>query len=324
MNSRDLKFDGLKAFLIFLVVLGHLNFNDFGLGVKRIIYSFHMPVFIFLSGYFTSLKNNKDYNIQWLKKTFYLYILVQISHYILRILIGFIASNLNGTGFDLLFIFDWDILISPSFALWYLICLIYWRLIIWNVHCNDYILLAISITTSILAGFIPIDYAFSFQRAFAFAPYFILGVFYKKHNLISQLESLPLYLAIIGLLLVFYVVRQMPPYLPTTHFESGQDIVRRIVQTSLGLLLCPLIIRLSRSHFVEFFAKYGEKTLWIYIGHTFFIILGESVFNYMDISLNLFTAILLSLIYCIFFYVVANLYDTFKKSVRKQQLSSNP
>ena len=51
---RDLKLDGLKFIMIFLVVLGHLSYNDWGMETGLLIYSFHMPVFVFLSGYFTS------------------------------------------------------------------------------------------------------------------------------------------------------------------------------------------------------------------------------------------------------------------------------
>ena len=58
--NRDLRLDGLKFIMIFLVVLGHLRFIDYGISVGKMIYSFHMPVFVFLSGYFTSQKTEKE------------------------------------------------------------------------------------------------------------------------------------------------------------------------------------------------------------------------------------------------------------------------
>ena len=55
MKSRIYFFDNLRALLIFLVVLGHM----FEIFVSRIsdiayvfIYLFHMPLFVFCSGYF--------------------------------------------------------------------------------------------------------------------------------------------------------------------------------------------------------------------------------------------------------------------------------
>ena len=66
--KRDARLDGLKFVLIFLVVLGHLSYNDYGLGLTKMIYSFHMPVFVFLSGYFTSLNADRAKQVVWLKK----------------------------------------------------------------------------------------------------------------------------------------------------------------------------------------------------------------------------------------------------------------
>ena len=65
MNSvRKYNYDNLKGILIFLVVLGHLLYsneynNIVGNILLRLIYSFHMPVFMIISGHF-SKKTNKD------------------------------------------------------------------------------------------------------------------------------------------------------------------------------------------------------------------------------------------------------------------------
>ena len=55
--TRDYLFDNCKVFLIFLVVAGHFvgpgaSDNTFLLLLKWVIVSFHMPAFIFISGYF--------------------------------------------------------------------------------------------------------------------------------------------------------------------------------------------------------------------------------------------------------------------------------
>jgi fucose 4-O-acetylase-like acetyltransferase len=53
--QRDLKIDSLKGFAILLVVLGHAiqtSTDNFDNNIFfRIIYSFHMPLFMFLSGF---------------------------------------------------------------------------------------------------------------------------------------------------------------------------------------------------------------------------------------------------------------------------------
>ncbi|MFR7480201.1 MAG: acyltransferase family protein [Roseburia sp.] len=66
-KERDYFFDNLKAVLIFLVVLGHFLLPIRGdnplVVVKRLIYVFHMPLFVFISGYFAKkIYKNGQYN----------------------------------------------------------------------------------------------------------------------------------------------------------------------------------------------------------------------------------------------------------------------
>lgn len=64
--ARNYKYDNLKALLIFLVVFGHVLESVPG-EYRRIIYltiyTFHMPMFIYISGYFskTTVKNTTSY-----------------------------------------------------------------------------------------------------------------------------------------------------------------------------------------------------------------------------------------------------------------------
>lgn len=57
---RNKEIDSIKFLLIFLVVFGHfiegfLKIFEFDL-IYRFIYAFHMPVFVFFSGYLSSGK----------------------------------------------------------------------------------------------------------------------------------------------------------------------------------------------------------------------------------------------------------------------------
>ena len=313
-TNRDLKFDGLKFIMIFLVVLGHLGYNDYGLEVGKVIYSFHMPVFIFLSGYFTSLSANDEKQNLWMKKTLIIYAVAQITAWMLKIGLELSSDMLKGRPLDTSMI-SWEVLISPELALWYLVCLMYWRVAIWKVlkKVNDIKLLVISVVLSLISGLIPIDHNFAFQRAFAFFPFFALGIVFKKRKLIGQLERIPMTYAIIALLFGLLVARLFPSYMPKFHYENWQQPVWRIIQSGLGLYLSLLILRISRIKFTEKFASYGEHTLWIYIGHTYLITIGQRAFPYSGIHFNLFTAILLTIVYCAFFIFLSNLYEKLKK-----------
>ena len=52
MPKRIEYLDIAKGIGILLVVLGHNDFEVISLFMQRLIYSFHMPLFFFLSGYF--------------------------------------------------------------------------------------------------------------------------------------------------------------------------------------------------------------------------------------------------------------------------------
>ena len=50
MTQRENWIDWSKSICMFLVILGHTHLDDSGLMIKKIIYTFHMPLFFFLSG----------------------------------------------------------------------------------------------------------------------------------------------------------------------------------------------------------------------------------------------------------------------------------
>lgn len=51
MQQRNITFDIMKGIGILLVIVGHLNLIPMD-PYRRIIFSFHMPLFLILSGYF--------------------------------------------------------------------------------------------------------------------------------------------------------------------------------------------------------------------------------------------------------------------------------
>ena len=58
MKERDYGFDNSKLILIILVVFAHLleiSTKNYGSNndIYRVIYSFHMPAFVFITGYFS-------------------------------------------------------------------------------------------------------------------------------------------------------------------------------------------------------------------------------------------------------------------------------
>ena len=69
-TARDFHIDNIKGVLIFLVVLGHMlgylqeTHSAFATGVRTFIYFFHMPGFIFMSGYLAKGFLTKEYKAE--------------------------------------------------------------------------------------------------------------------------------------------------------------------------------------------------------------------------------------------------------------------
>ena len=64
MSNRIALWDNLKFILITLVVAGHfadeiMDYTSIYSSIFLFIYAFHMPLFIFISGYFHSDRNTK-------------------------------------------------------------------------------------------------------------------------------------------------------------------------------------------------------------------------------------------------------------------------
>ncbi len=71
-NKRILYFDSLKFFAIWLVVFGHylmeIDSGSVGFYTNQVIYTFHMPLFIMISGFFAQ-KGEPSFSNLIIKKT---------------------------------------------------------------------------------------------------------------------------------------------------------------------------------------------------------------------------------------------------------------
>ncbi len=85
MKQRDPFFDNAKFLLIMLVLIGHVITinradNRINLATYNWIYTFHMPLFIFISGYFTNIgKSSFWLNVLKLFESFVIFSLFQIA-----------------------------------------------------------------------------------------------------------------------------------------------------------------------------------------------------------------------------------------------------
>lgn len=175
--ARDNRIDSIKGLLIILVILGHLiialdNYNFINHCVMGLIYIFHMPLFILISGYVTKHPESQQPRDMW--KT--------VGNIMVTLIIFQFITSLR------IYLYHGDVLTSlkgfPFGILWYLFSLICWRIMLYytpKALLNRPLLyLIIAIAVSMLSGVFHLGTFLSVQRTLNFYFFFLLGFYYRQ------------------------------------------------------------------------------------------------------------------------------------------------
>ena len=172
-KTRNYRIDNIRFILIFLTVLGHLLLLDRGIVnrmIIRIIYSFHMPAFLFIMGMLANFNLKK-----YLKGLIFPYILFQIAYILFNRWLFFPESVYSET-FSIQFS-------TPFWLLWYLFTAAVYYLPVplfskLKSGCFP-VLFAVSCVTSILVGYVgSVGYFLSLSRTIVFLPFFFLFFYF--------------------------------------------------------------------------------------------------------------------------------------------------
>ena len=175
--ARDNRIDSLKGLLIILVILGHFitsldNVNIVNHAVMGLIYVFHMPLFILISGYFTKSPEQQSPREMW-RGVLNLTITLLVFQLLNCIWVYF-------SGRDFLKAMK----AFPFGVLWYLLSLIYWRIILYYtpkpIFKRPWLYLGIALVMSILCGLTHLGRFLSIQRTLNFFIFFLLGFYYRQ------------------------------------------------------------------------------------------------------------------------------------------------
>ncbi|HIH7688637.1 TPA: acyltransferase family protein, partial [Staphylococcus aureus] len=115
LKERDYFFDNARAILILLVVFGHMlqpytSGDKYLSALYLVIYSFHMPTFLFISGYFA--KNiDKPYYLEKISKRLIVPYMIFFAFFSIYYFLTGKSDELQLDPFN------------PVFALWFLITL---------------------------------------------------------------------------------------------------------------------------------------------------------------------------------------------------------
>lgn len=278
IQERKYKYDNLRFTLMFLVVFGHFLALQDEYSLYRFIYSFHMPAFIFISGYFAKYSRRKI-----LEVFLYPYFLFQILYelfdvYILR----------TGNQLEIQFT-------TPYWLLWYLLLLVFYYLLI-PFFRDQRTWVRVAVMAGVLLLSIVADFDSSIgdylqvSRLFTFLPYFVLG-YYAGHPE-EKRPAIPEFVHSwwikLGVVLVLggceLIVKRNPRITPVVLYgeqpyrvaDYGPLIKILLLVTAISwiafLLLC---VPEKKIPIVSYLGRY---TLPVYLLHGFAVMLAEKYF----------------------------------------------
>lgn len=262
-NNRISALDNLKFFLILLVVYGHLKSVCTIIPYSaNIIYSFHMPLFMFISG-FLSKRVDNDKFANNTKRLFKVFLIFQFIHIAPSLLTGH-------------FHFSWFII--PEWTLWYVFVLILYRAIIQlNLNWN-YTYVFLLILLSLIVSFIPINSQLAFQRFFTFAPYFFLGFILKNkysfYEIQDKLNNKLLIFVSISLSLFLLIIIPFEYYWGDySYYDWDRPLFKSVIYKSLTYVcaFC-MSIPIIKCTPTKTFSISSTDTLFIYMYHSILII----------------------------------------------------
>lgn len=260
INSRSAYWDNIKGFLIILVVFAHCLFDLQNLPLNNFlvdaIYMFHMPAFVFVSGYFSKSEHSRSF------------------FQMMNLFVAFVLLN----GFfmlrEIFFFGNFPSAVMPYFSAWYLIALIVWRLTIPFLERFRNILPHL-ILISIVAGFWKdINMAFAAEKIVVFFPYFMAGYLFSRETAAEfQVKKFfPLGLILIVLTICAGVFSHETFNLTdkdflTDGYTNIDNFFGRISLIVVSSLVIVILLISSVEKNIPLLTQAGKNSLAIYIFH---------------------------------------------------------
>lgn len=289
-KKRNLFLDLAKAFAIILVVFGHCI--QFGSGENylkeslffenicfKYIYSFHMPLFMLISGYLFAFGINKPTKEILANK--FKSLIIPILTWALISLASFVVTRLFTGEFNINYTLGYFILYSIH-SLWFLWAVFYNILIVTVVNKLFKDSIIIYVLIFFVSFIIPDSYNLALYK-FMY-PFFVMGYLYKKHNLQERLQNIHNNYFIFTTGVLFFILLtffERDSYIYTSkHTIIGKDIAQQLYidffRYIIGLIgsvfTISLLYKIYKSRILNkilnknnFIITIGKSTMGIYI-----------------------------------------------------------
>lgn len=299
--ARDNRLDTLKGLLIILVILGHAiqtidpgNFiNHCAMGF---IYMFHMPLFIVISGYLTKSREQEPPRVMWRR-------ILDITATLLMFhAISCIWVIAEGGDYVKAFIS------FPFGVLWYLLGMIYWRILIYYspkaLRDRPAIYLAIAFLISVAIGFTRLGNLLTIQRAINYYPFFLLGYFYSQGVLNKQWwhnNKLHAAVAVVLLGVIFWLFPESGNVMNGADHYGWNRVPEKITILTCTTAMCLFLFNTIKD--IKWLRVIGKDSMFYYLYHIFLVcIVLYNIVKIYDIPCTfpymvLYTAIITLILY---------------------------
>ena len=270
-RQRDNMMDNVKALLLFLVAFGHtLDVYKGSVGaelyIMKYIYLFHMPLFAFITGYFT--KNFERARETAVGKCLMPYLIFQGVYVIMAnimIHMGFVSFNSD--------VFNSSILI-PSSAFYYLLAVFFWKIFAKDIMRMRHPLL-LSVLLGVIISLTKMDtFHIGYGAVFSLLPFFVLGVMCDSEH-ISKIRQLPKWIAVAALaagilpaVYLPYAIHGIRMTYTSAGFGSIEGIAYRLIFYVIAVVMGAAIICLMPEK-KTIISNIGKASILVYAGSTF-------------------------------------------------------
>lgn len=302
--------DYAKGIGIILVVLGHvikglitvkLVDPTFAFYSVNFLYSFHMPLFFMLSGYFFLpsflRRDNKSFMINKVKTILYPFVIWSLLQTSIEVLLSRYTNNHETPDVIL------TCLYQPRSIFWFLFALFFINLfltVVYNISKKHAIL--ISIIIWIIYINLPVTFG-SFDKTFIHLLYFVVGIILYKNESLRQMILDKAYFFIISAVVFSISLYFFYSYPHDTWFNL------LFPQLSGSFFVIYISQRLAKKSYLKFLEYLGVNSLIIYLQHLLtgngVRIILHKVFHIDNTVIHIISGLLLGIIIPLIIYKIA-------------------
>lgn len=302
-------FDNAKFILITLVLIGHflepvLQESGLAGAFYIFIYSFHMPAFIFIAGYFSNLNSDfKDYILKNIRRILIPYLVFQFLYLTFNSLLNNYSLNYNFR--------------RPFWILWFLLSLFFWRIMLFIINkfrISAGIIFSTAVSAALLVGFTDqFGRLYSASRTAVFFPFFILGYYFNKYSLAARYKKIydyfsrkfVIFIYAAEIIFIYIFLKDLNPeilYGAISYYRLelslNQALLSRIIFISFSLINIILFFKLISSKRTVISSR-GARSIYPYLLHGFIVILLDKydLFYFLNSNLKFLIYILLALFF---------------------------